>query len=382
MTLAILILAVVGFCLSLPSVWGLIWLGERAGKVDVPDAPGSGGRKDHGRPIVNIGGVGIVVGIVVPMVMVFLGAWFLPSPEEGAGELYKTVGAHLKGMREQTGAGLWLLGSILVLHVMGLVDDRYRLSAWPKLIIQLGVGLALVLGADFRVLEFLDQMGPWGFALSVGVTVVWIVALTNAMNFLDNMDGLSSGVGIICAGIFAGSALLSGQWFVAGLAGLLAGSLLGFLCFNFPPARVYMGDGGSLVVGLLLSLIAIRVTYVPMEEGAKDWGHLYGLFTPLVILAVPIYDFLSVSGIRIRQGKSPMVGDQQHFSHRLVRMGLSRKAAVMVIWACTLATGLSGLMLPRLEPWQAVVAFVQTLAVLGVLGLLEVGSGKGLGKNL
>ncbi len=372
----ILILALVGFAISLPSVWFLIRFGERAGKVDVPDAPGSGGRKDHARPIVNIGGVGIMVGVVIPMMLVFGGAWLLPAPGEGSAEIYKAVGGHLKGMREQTGAGLWLLGSILVIHVLGLADDRLRLSAWPKLGVQIGVGLALVLGADFRVLEFLDKLGPVGFCLSVGVTVLWIGALTNAMNFLDNMDGLSSGVGIICAGIFAGSALISGQWFVAGLAALLAGSLLGFLCFNFPPARVYMGDGGSLVVGLVLSLIAIRVTYIPMVEGAREWGHLYGLLTPLVILAVPLYDFVSVSGIRIRQGKSPMVGDQQHFSHRLVRMGLSRRSAVMVIWACTLATGLSGLMLPHLAPWQAVVAFVQTLAILGVLAMLEIAKGR------
>jgi UDP-GlcNAc:undecaprenyl-phosphate/decaprenyl-phosphate GlcNAc-1-phosphate transferase len=374
MTLVILLLGLLGFAISLPSVWALIRLGERTGKVDVPDAPGSGGRKDHARPIVNIGGVGIVLAVVAPMALVFIGAWALPAPGEGAHALYKAVAVHFKGMREQTGPGLWLLGSILVIHVMGLVDDRYRLSAWPKLLIQLGVALALVLGAGFRVLEFMDKMGPLGFCVSVGVTMIWIVALTNAMNFLDNMDGLSSGVGIICAGMFAGSALISEQWFVAGLAALLGGALLGFLCFNFPPARVYMGDGGSLVMGLLLSLIAIRVTYVPMPTGesAQEWAHYYGLFTPLVILAVPLYDFVSVSGIRIRQGKSPMVGDQQHFSHRLVKMGLSRRSAVLVIWACTLATGLSGLMLPHLAPWQAVVAFVQTLAVLGVIALLEI----------
>ncbi len=373
---AILILAAIGFAISLPSVWALIRLGEKTGKVDLPDAPGSGGRKDHARPIVNIGGVGIVIAVVLPMVLVFIGAWTLPEPGPGANAVYHAVGPHLKGMREQTVPGLWLVGSILVIHILGLVDDRYRLSAKPKLAIQIGVALALVLGADFRALEFLDKLGPAGFCLSVAMTVIWIGALTNAMNFLDNMDGLSSGVGIICAGMFAGSALISGQWFVAGLAALLAGSLLGFLCFNFPPARVYMGDGGSLVMGLLLSLIAIRVTYVPMSPDGGDWGHFYGLFTPLVILAVPIYDFVSVSGIRIRQGKSVMVGDQQHFSHRLVKMGLSRRAAVLVIWACTLATGLGGLMLPHLAPWQAVVAFVQTLAILGVIALLEIAKAK------
>jgi UDP-GlcNAc:undecaprenyl-phosphate GlcNAc-1-phosphate transferase len=172
--------------------------------------------------------------------------------------------------------------------------------------------------------------------------------------------------------MLCGSAVVSGQWFVAGLAALLLGALTGFLFHNFPSARIYMGDGGSLVLGLLLSVLAVRLTYVPMPaEGGIQVGSL-ALITPLVILAVPLYDFVSVCGIRLLQGRSPFVGDQQHFSHRLVKMGLSRRSAVLVVWACTLATGLSGLMLPSLALWQGMLAFLQTLAILAVLAILEI----------
>jgi UDP-GlcNAc:undecaprenyl-phosphate GlcNAc-1-phosphate transferase len=149
--------------------------------------------------------------------------------------------------------------------------------------------------------------------------------------------------------------------------------------FNVPPAKVFMGDGGSLVLGLLLAVISIRTTYFDTEVGtaasggAKQGapGAWYGVLMPLMVLAIPLYDFTSVTLIRLAQGKSPFVGDQNHFSHRLVRKGLSRRAAVIVIWLCTLATGLAGVMLGSLEGWQAALAAGQTVAILALLALLE-----------
>jgi UDP-GlcNAc:undecaprenyl-phosphate GlcNAc-1-phosphate transferase len=191
--------------------------------------------------------------------------------------------------------------------------------------------------------------------------------ITNAFNFLDNMDGLAGGVATICAGIFLAAALISGQWFVAAALALLIGALLGFLVFNFPPASIFMGDGGSLVVGFLMGLCAVRVTYYDPQLGSAWWA----VFTPAIVLAIPLYDLTSVTLIRIAQRKSPFVGDTQHFSHRLVKRGLSRPAAVMVVWACTLATGLGGVMIGFVAPWQAALIVAQTAAVVLVLALLE-----------
>jgi UDP-GlcNAc:undecaprenyl-phosphate GlcNAc-1-phosphate transferase len=129
-----------------------------------------------------------------------------------------------------------------------------------------------------------------------------------------------------------------------------------------------MGDGGSLVLGLLMGLLTIRATYLP--SGANS-GQPHAVLTPLVLLAVPLYDLVSVVCLRLRQGRSPFVGDLSHFSHRLVRRGLSRRAAVVVICGCTAVTALGGVALPTLEAWQALLVGGQTLLVVLVLAVVE-----------
>jgi UDP-GlcNAc:undecaprenyl-phosphate GlcNAc-1-phosphate transferase len=256
-----------------------------------------------------------------------------------------------------------------LLHIMGLVDDRRHLGPFVKLAIQLVIAVVLAVVFNIRVLHLLEPYwGSFGFIASVVITILWMVVITNAINFLDNMDGLAGGVAAIIAALFLGATLINGQWFVAALSALLLGALIGFLVFNFPPAKVFMGDGGSLVVGMLLAIISIRTTYFDSTQGPS---HLHAILMPLILLAVPLYDFTSVTLIRLSQGRSPFVGDQSHFSHRLVRKGLSKRTAVLVIWLCTLATGLSGVMLGSLTPWQAVIAGGQTLIILAVLAILE-----------
>ena len=278
---------------------------------------------------------------------------------------------------------LALVVSMTILHVLGLVDDRRGLGPIVKLVVQLIVAVALATLFDMRILQFLGGFGPLGSVACIGLSVLWIVAITNAMNLLDNMDGLSGGVGAIISGLYLAATLINGQWFVAALSALLLGALVGFLAFNFPPARVFMGDAGSLVVGLLLAVISIRTTYVQADAdqttatvgtAASDYGPnaaWYGLLMPLIVMAIPLYDLTSVTLIRLAQGRSPFVGDHQHFSHRLVDRGMSRRTAVIVIWLCTLATGLGSVILGRLEGWQAAFIGAQTAAVIAVLILLE-----------
>lgn len=226
---------------------------------------------------------------------------------------------------------------------------------------------------ETRLLTMLDQRvgGIW---LSIAVTVLWFLIVTNALNFLDNMDGLSAGVAAIAGTCFLAAAALNGQWFVAATLALIVGSSLGFLIFNFRPgrggAKIFMGDGGSLVLGFLLAFLTVRTTYY-RGEGTGPAGGWYGVFMPLVVLAVPIYDFLSVCAIRISQGRSPFVGDRQHLSHRLVRLGLSEGSAVGVIYGLTAVTGLSGIILASLAPWAAVVVGVQTIVILMLVALFE-----------
>jgi UDP-GlcNAc:undecaprenyl-phosphate GlcNAc-1-phosphate transferase len=235
---------------------------------------------------------------------------------------------------------------------------------------------------DNRLLTLLDQRagGQW---LSILITALWFLVVTNAMNFMDNMDGLSAGVAATAAAFFLIATQVNPvpQLFVGGCLALLIGACLGFLYFNYPRrggAKIFMGDGGSLVLGFTLAFLTVRTTYYKGESGPLAGGW-YGVFMPLVVLAVPIYDFVSVMCIRISQGRPPFVGDMQHLSHRLVRHGLSRRAAVAVIWGLTAITGIAGVSLGSLRPWQAVLVGVQTVLILLIAALFEYSRTKGPG---
>lgn len=357
MTAAVLSLIVLSFAISCPLTRLCRGLGRRLGQMDAP-----GDRKIHTTPIPATGGVAIFWAIAAPM-LAGLGAVTV-FPESFWQNLVPELVEHLPGIRRQTPLAIGIVGCLGALHFMGLIDDRRGMGPLKKLAVQVGAALVLAVVFDVRLLELLDAYAP---GASIAVTVLWFVIVTNAFNFLDNMDGLSGGLAVICGGIFLATALINGQWFVAAPMALLVGAQLGFLVFNFPPASIFMGDGGSLVTGFLMAFGAVRVTYYGpgMEVG---W---WAVLTPMVVLAIPLYDITSVTLIRIGQGRSPLVGDTQHFSHRLVRKGLSRAAAVGVVWACALATGIGGVVLGSLTEWQAILVIVQTAAVVLVLALLE-----------
>ncbi len=356
----------VSFVVSFPLA-GLMLTASR--KLGLVDESGTERHKRHGRLVPNTGGVAIFAGLVFPMAACLLGVWLVPF------EWWETrmpaVAAHLPGLRATTSMGGGVLTAICVLHVMGLIDDRRSLGPGIKLCVQVLVALALATLCNIRALRFLDSYGQLGMAASVAISVTWIVVIINAMNFLDNMDGLSGGVGLIIASLYLAATLIGGQWFVAALAALLAGSLLGFMAFNFPPARLFMGDAGSLVIGGTLAVISIRTTYFDPTSSADTVGHWYGVLMPLMVMAIPLYDLTSVTLIRLSKGLSPFKGDHNHFSHRLVRRGLSQRRAVLVVWCCTLSCGLSGVMLGSLEQWQALLAAGQTLSIIILLAAMD-----------
>ena len=364
MVLACLSLILVSLAIGLPLTWLCRRAAVRLGQVDRP-----GERKLHERPIPVTGGIAIFWATALPVLGAIAAAWWLPSAAWDS--LVASASEQLPGVRAQTGMALTLIGGLFLLHLTGLVDDRRNLGPFLKLFIQVAVALALAGPFEVRLLTLL------GLPVSVAVTVLWFVAITNAFNFLDNMDGLAAGVATVCGGILLACALISGQWFVAAVLALLIGALLGFLAFNFPPASIFMGDGGSLVIGFLIAFCSVRVTYTQLGPHAPADSHWWAVLTPLVVLAIPLYDLTSVTLIRLAQGKSPFVGDTQHFSHRLVQRGLTRPAAVFVIYACTLATGLGGILLTRASTgWQATLVAGQTVAILIVLALLERGTNR------
>jgi UDP-GlcNAc:undecaprenyl-phosphate GlcNAc-1-phosphate transferase len=353
MNKAILALGAVSFVISWVVTFAMIRIAPRIGFVDKP-----GHRKIHSNPKPLGGGVAIFLGLVLPLVTALAAAWIVRS----AGELTPYLG----GIREKrTPLALGILTAITAIHVLGLIDDKKALGPYVKLMAQLAITTVLV--AAFKELRVLTTLGT---APSIIITVLWIAAITNAFNFLDNMDGLSAGVAAVAALAFLVTALSIKQYFVAAMLALLIGALVGFLSFNFPPAKIFMGDGGSLLVGFVLGVLTTLTTYLPMD---KSWGAgWYAVFAPVIVLAVPLYDLIVVSIIRISRGKSPFVGDTNHFSHRLVARGMSRRMAVLTLYLITAATSVAAIILPHVKTTSAaVLIFVQTLLVLGVVALLE-----------
>jgi UDP-GlcNAc:undecaprenyl-phosphate GlcNAc-1-phosphate transferase len=187
----------------------------------------------------------------------------------------------------------------------------------------------LVAASGVRVTLFVPSV-----LFSYAVTVLWILTVINAFNFMDNMNGLCSGLGAIGAFYFGLAAAAAGQYLVALIAFLGCGALAGFLPYNFPRARAFLGDSGSHLVGYLLAVLAI----LPHFYTAKSPRPL-AVFSPLLILAVPLGDLVWVVILRWRMGKPFYVGDNNHLSHRLVQLGWSRTKAVLLIWLLASAVG-------------------------------------------
>jgi UDP-GlcNAc:undecaprenyl-phosphate/decaprenyl-phosphate GlcNAc-1-phosphate transferase len=350
------------FVISWATTLALRSICVRIGFVDKP-----GGRKIHGHPKPLGGGIAIFLGFAIPMLGALTIVHYLPPPADRPDVPWH---AYWSGISEQSGMALVILLAALVLHVMGLLDDRKALGPYIKLIVQLGVTALLVVGMNLRILTFLDRWLGLGPTPSVIVSVLWIVAITNAFNFLDNMDGLSAGVAAVCAAAFFIATLSIGAWFVAAAIALLLGATLGFLYFNFPPASIFMGDAGSLVIGFLLGVLSVRATYLP--PGVKLENAWWSIFAPVIVLALPLYDLVVVSVIRLARGKSPFVGDTNHFSHRLVARGMSRRTAVLCLYLVAAATSAAAIVLPHVRSsFAAIMIFAQTLLILGVVALLE-----------
>jgi len=276
--------------------------------------------------------------------------------------LGESVTVHAEGFLDKLGGLIIVMVVALALHAVGLWDDRKHLGPGVKLIVQFAAAVIAAFFADIR-LEFFIQNKLVTSALSA----VWIVLIINAFNFLDNMDGLSAGIAVITSAVLFVAAALSGQVFVGAMALVFIGSLCGFLLFNFPPAKIFMGDSGSLVVGFFVALLTLRTTYYHEGQG----GGLYAVFMPLVVMAVPLYDFSSVTFLRLRQGKSPFVGDTQHFSHRLQRRGLTEAQTVLTLYLATICTCVGAIFLKDVDLAGAVLIFAQTVMILAIIAILE-----------
>ncbi len=357
MTLAIVgvVLVLTSFVLSVSLCAAARILAPRFDLVDRP-----GGRKAHRAPTPLAGGVAIWLTVVL---MLGSGALALGP---GRPWLPEALARHAGGAWERSGELALILGLATLIMAMGLADDRFGLGWKLRLGVQVGLS-AILVASGVRVTLF----WPLNSAVVSGaITVLWIVGLTNSFNFLDNMDGLAAGVGLIAASLFVAAQVEVEGRFVPAVLMVLVGALAGFLVHNRYPARLFMGDAGSNFLGFLLGTLTVVGTFTRPQQGYSP----YGVLAPLLVMAVPLYDTTSVILIRLREGRSPFEADRRHFSHRLVDRGLTPPLAVRTIYLVTLAGGLGALLLPR--PWMdragACVVVAQTFCLLGVVALLEV----------
>ena len=333
--------------------WGLI------------DKPGE--RKIHTAPIPTGGGLGIWLGVVSPFAIAQL-VLFLFLHSQGLQELLpETVVVHLDGFWFRSGQLWTLLGLSSFLVVLGTLDDRFNLN-WK---LRIGIQAVVAVVAVYFGWRLTFSACPdW---VACVLSVFWIVGLVNSFNMLDNMNGLSAGVAAICTAFLAAVMMFAPnplsqqpQFFVAGFLIVLFGALAGFLLHNNPfRATIFMGDGGAYLIGFLLAISTLSATFSGGETSRQT------VFVPLLILAVPLYDTATVVLIRLRNGKSPFVGDKNHFSHRLVDLGLTKTQAVLTVYLATAICCLGSLLLYQVDFFGASLLLLQTLLVLLLVAIIE-----------
>ncbi len=286
------------------------------------DRPGAAAHKSHLRPTPYGGGIAIWLGTLVACA-----AAELATGDTG----------------EASTPGAWLALGATAIMLLGLLDDCHPLRPLPRLAFQIAVASLLVVAFD----RLWIPVGP--APVAAPVTVLWILAFTNAFNFLDNMDALAAGLALVLSVALGTMACWSGNSSQAVLSWSLAGALLGFLVYNLPPASVFMGDAGGLLLGFVLSAQAAGLS----QELAWSCRGDLGWLGPLLLFAVPAYDLVTVTLIRWRRGTAFWVGDNSHISHRLVDHGMSRARAVLVICAVAALTAVPALALLWLRGWPS-----------------------------
>ena len=303
-----------------PVVRRVAW---RFGFVDQPSV-----RKVHAAPMPRLGGVAIYLGFILALLL--LGTRF---------RINELVGI--------------MVGATLV-SVIGGIDDRSPVNPLPKLLVQvLAAGILIFSGVQVQMFPLM-----W---INWLATIFWVVGITNALNFLDNMDGLSAGVATVAAGFFLLLAALSGQYLVGALSAALLGACIGFLFYNFNPASIFMGDSGSLFIGFVLAAIGIKLRFTANVD-IVTW------MAPVLALGLPILDTTLVVISRLRRGKNPLTTPgKDHISHRLARVTGSKREAVLL---CYLIGGIFGMISIFITTATVLEGYLVGLAVASIVAYL------------
>ncbi len=343
---------VCGALLSAMLVRICISLAPKLGFVDMPLHEA---HKRHKQSTPVMGGLGMLCAWLVIIAVGFFGRFAAAKmlPEE--------IHSFLIGMGAIKGSlGIIILGATLV-TALGMLDDRKAMAALPKFLGQAVVaGLTACMGLRISFLHAVP-------GANLIVTTLWIMTVMNAMNFFDNMDGLAGGASALAAFFMLFVAAYRCQYFVATLAALTGGVATGFLVWNAPPARLFMGDGGSHFLGYLLAILGVMTTFYQPGESPTPAP----ILIPLLALGVPLGDAVAVVIIRLRLGVPIYKGDNRHISHRFVSLGLSRPRSVLLVLLLCFVVGTASLTLLWLPPAGSLLIISLVAAVFAVISIIQ-----------
>ena len=336
--LAVLVLSATGSYLLTPLA---IRLAHAWGAVDLPAA-----RKIHTQPMPRLGGIAVFFGFCLP----WSGLYLLHNPVSHMFQNYEVLFFSL------------MLGATLMLG-LGIYDDIHGADATQKFLFQIATA-CLLWSFGYRISQFSIPFGSpivLHPALSLGVTVLWIVGVTNAINLLDGIDGLVSGVTAVIALSLAIINIFSNNILLALLTLALAGACLGFLPYNYSPARIFLGDSGSLTIGLVLACIGVLSLFNDQGGGASPF-----ISVPLILFGLPLFDTARVMVTRLLSGVPIFQADKSHVHHRLLEMGLTQKQAAWTLYGVAALTSFVSVVLTTVESGRQLLLSV-LFAILSVV---------------
>ena len=336
---AALLAAAVVALISTPVVKSLAF---KVGAVDVP----KDNRRMHDHPIPRMGGLAIFFGFILSVLI------FQPLTQQ------------LRGM---------LMGAVIIV-ILGIFDDIYALPAKPKFLVQIAAALFAVLaGNRIYILSNINIFSSepyWELGwLSIPISVLWIVGITNAVNLIDGLDGLACGVSTISSMTLLVIALIVSEPDVAILMAALAGACIGFLPYNLNPAKIFMGDTGSTFLGFILATVSI--------QGLFKFHMIISFAVPFLMLGLPIFDTCFAILRRLAKGQSPMSPDRGHIHHRLIDMGFSQKQAVATLYLISAILGLSAVVLTTSGTEKAMLFLMALCLAGGVAAKIYLGHNAG-----
>jgi len=317
--------------LSLGATPVVKWLAKLVGAIDVPKEA----RRIHKSPIPLLGGLAIFIGFIVSVL------------------LFADITLQIRGI---------LIGAV-ILVIIGAIDDIHPLRAYIKLIVQIVAALvAIYHGIEIEIFSNPFVLSAKEYVslgvFTIPVTVIWIVGITNSVNFIDGLDGLAVGVSTISSAVMLIIALMVSDLNVAVIMAALAGACIGFIPYNFNPAKIFMGDTGALLLGYVLATVSIL--------GLFKFYAVVSFAVPFLVLALPLFDTSFAFFRRILKGKNPMLPDRGHFHHRLLDMGLNQKQAVTILYTISGLLGLAAVLTTMNDEMRTLIFIVAVLVAAGI----------------